>query len=308
LKKILLIKHGSLGDIISSTSVIYDIRKHYKNDKLIILTMQKYKSFFAESSFFDEILIDDRKGFFSIILIFKRILQLNCDLIIDLQNSKRTSIYALLLRLLSKIKINGTGLYSTHRYKSLSKNLPSVINGLSNQIEILGIKTTRKPFLDWLNKDLFNFKSLTNQNFVIINPGCSNKNFQKKWPAENYAKLCSYLISINILPIIIGSHLDQEVVKTIENKEKKILNLLNKSPLDVIFQLSQKAIGAISNDTGPAHLIAASGCKIHLLLSSFSNVQTVIPQGDNVSYTQQKMIESIAVEDVIKKLNKIFIL
>ena len=306
MKKILLIKHGSLGDIISSTSAIYDIRNHYRKDKLIILTMQKYKSFLEESCFFDEILIDNRKNFILTILIFKKILQLKFDLIIDLQNSKRTSTYALFLRLFSKVKINGTGLYSTHRYKSLSKNLSSVIDGLSNQIEILGIKTTRKPFLDWLNKEPFNFKSLINQNFVIINPGCSKKNFQKKWPAENYAKLCSYLISIDILPIIIGSSLDKEEVKIIESRENKILNLLNKSPLDVIFQLSQKAIGAISNDTGPAHLIAASGCKIHLLLSSFSNIQTVIPQGDNVSYTQEKMIENILVEDVIKRLNKIF--
>ena len=306
MKKILLIKHGSLGDIISSTSVIYDIRNHYRKDKLIILTMQKYKSFFEETPFIDEILIDNRKNFILTILIFKKILQLKFDLIIDLQNSKRTSIYALLLRLFSKVKINGTGLYSTHRYKSLSKNLPSVIDGLSNQIEILGIKTTRKPFLDWLNKEPFNFKNLINQNFIIINPGCSKKNFQKKWPAENYAKLCSYLISINILPIIIGSSLDKEEVKIIERREKNILNLLNKSPLDVVFQLSQKAIGAISNDTGPAHLIAASGCKIHLLLSNFSNIQTVVPQGDNVSYTKEKMIENILVEDVIIKLNKIF--
>ena len=306
MKKILLIKHGSLGDIISSTSAIYDIRNHYRKDKLIILTMQKYKSFFEESCFFDDILIDNRKNFILTILIFKKILQLKFDLIIDLQNSKRTSTYAFLLRLFSKVKINGTGLHSTHRYQSLSKNLPSVIDGLSNQIEILGIKTTRKPFLDWLNKEPFNFKSLINQNFVIINPGCSKKNIQKKWPAENYAKLCSHLISIDILPIIIGSFLDKEEVKIIESRENKILNLLNKSPLDVVFQLSQKAIGAISNDTGPAHLIAASGCKIHLLLSSFSNIQTVIPQGDNVSYTQEKMIENILVEDVIKKLNKIF--
>ena len=62
-----------------------------------------------------EVLLDNRKNFILTILIFKQILQLKFDLIIDLQNSKRTSIYALLLRLLSKVKINGTGLYSTHR-------------------------------------------------------------------------------------------------------------------------------------------------------------------------------------------------
>ena len=45
--------------------------------------------------------------------------------------------------------------------------------------------------------------------------------------------------------------------------------------------------------------------EIHLLLSNFSNVETVIPQGVNVSYTQGKMIKDIQVEDVIQKLNKI---
>ena len=92
----------------------------------------------------------------------------------------------------------------------------------------------------------------------------------------------------------------------IASKEKGILNLINKSSLDVIFQLSKKAKGAISNDTGPAHLIAATGCKIHLLLSNFSNSKTVIPQGENVTFTQNKNIDSIEVVEVIKKMNQIF--
>ena len=37
-----------------------------------------------------------------------------------------------------KIKINGTGIFSTHRYKYDKINMPSVIDGLSNQIEVLG--------------------------------------------------------------------------------------------------------------------------------------------------------------------------
>ena len=88
--------------------------------------------------------------------------------------------------------------------------------------------------------------------------------------------------------------------------EKNVLNLFNKSPLSIIFQLSQKAIGAISNDTGPAHLIAASGCPIHLILSDFSNTKTVIPQGTNVSFSRKKNIKNISVEEVIEDLNNKF--
>jgi len=88
--------------------------------------------------------------------------------------------------------------------------------------------------------------------------------------------------------------------------EKNVLNLFNKSPLSIIFQLSQKAIGAISNDTGPAHLIAGSGCPIHLILSDFSNTKTVIPQGTNVSFIRKKDIKNILVEEVIEDLNNKF--
>ena len=82
--------------------------------------------------------------------------------------------------------------------------------------------------------------------------------------------------------------------------------MLNNSPLDVIFQLSKKALGAISNDTGPGHLIAASGCMLHLILSNFSNVKTVIPQGGNVSFTQKENINDISVEEIINKIKVIF--
>ena len=84
------------------------------------------------------------------------------------------------------------------------------------------------------------------------------------------------------------------------------MDLINCSPLDIVFQLSKKAIGAISNDTGPAHLIAASGCKIILVLSNFSSVKTVIPQGKNIFYLQKNKIEDVLVDDVIQKIKEIF--
>ena len=66
----------------------------------------------------------------------------------------------------------------------------------------------------------------------------------------------------------------------------------------------KKQLELLSNDTGPAHLIAASGCKIHLVLSSFSNVHTVIPKASNVTFTQKNNINEISVEEIIKEIKK----
>ena len=93
-------------------------------------------------------------------------------------------------------------------------------------------------------------------------------------------------------------------ISYIVSKTKSALNLLNLSPLSVIFSLSKHALGAVSNDTGPAHLIAGTGCKIHLVLSTFSKINLVIPKGENVSYTQKQNINNIKPEEIILELNK----
>lgn len=304
MKNILIIKHGSLGDIISATSVLKDIRDHYINDQIIILTTDKFKNFFLESPFVNNILVDNRDGIVKSLTIVNKIIKLKVDLIIDLQNTRRTTIYEFFFRILTFSEINGSGIFATKKYKNIYSELPSVVDGLSNQIEKLGIKTRRKPFLDWLMNKSFDWNQINSKRFMIINPGCSINNYQKKWSEKKYTEICNFLFSKNILPILIGALADKESIDFIYKNAKNVVNLCDLSPLNVIYQISKKAIGALSNDTGPAHLIAASGCKIHLVLSSFSNVHTVIPKASNVTFTQKSNINEISVEEVIEELKK----
>ena len=304
MKNILIIKHGSLGDIISATSVLKDIRDHYINDQIIILTTNKFKNFFLESPFVNNVLVDNREGIIKSLIIVNKIIKLKVDLIIDLQNTRRTNFYEFLFRLFTFAEINGTGIFATKRYINRYSDLLPVIEGLSNQIEKLGIKTRRTPFLEWLMNKPFDWSKISNKRFMIINPGCSINNDQKRWSEKKYAEICDFLNSKNILPILIGSLADKESVDFINKNTKNVVNLYNQSPLNVVYQISKKAIGAISNDTGPAHLIAASGCKIHLVLSSFSNVYTVIPKASNVTFTQKNNINEISSEEIIKEIKK----
>ena len=43
MKKILIIKHGSLGDIISSTGVLKCLKNHFKDSEIHFLTTKKYR-------------------------------------------------------------------------------------------------------------------------------------------------------------------------------------------------------------------------------------------------------------------------
>ena len=65
-KNLLIIKHGALGDFILSFGPFKAIRDHHLNDRLFLLTTNKFKNFAEESNYFDEIIIDDRPNFWNI--------------------------------------------------------------------------------------------------------------------------------------------------------------------------------------------------------------------------------------------------
>jgi len=302
-KKILVIKHGSLGDIISATLVFKSLRDKFKNDKIHIITSSKYKNLLETTNLFDKIIIDNRNIILSFILVLK-IVFYKYNIIIDLQNSQRTMLYGFFFRINKSTILNGTRISASLRYNYNKINPPHVVDGLANQVKLLNLNCDKKPYLQWLEFKYIFPNEITNKKYFIINPGCSKKNIRKRWDPIYFIVICDYLLTKNIKPVLIGSFDDQEIIKSITSKTKSPLNLLHKSPLNVIFALSKKAEGALSNDTGPAHLIAGTGCKIHLVLSNFSKVSKVVPKGNNVSYTQKQSINDIKPSEVILSLNK----
>mgnify|MGYP001353086602 CR=1 FL=1 len=60
MSNILIIKHGSLGDLIQANGAIKDIKKFYKNRKVFLLTAQPYAIFMSECPYLDGVIIDKR--------------------------------------------------------------------------------------------------------------------------------------------------------------------------------------------------------------------------------------------------------
>ena len=303
--KILIIKHVSLGDIINATSVITATREKFRNSEIDILTSSPYLLFFKKMNKSFTIHEDNREGILKTLKLLFFLNKKKYDLIIDLQNSNRTKYYALFLKTFSKVKINGTHQYANFKYNYNKYDPPSVIDGLVNQVRLLQIEALSRPVLDFLKTNSIENITFLDKKFFIINPGCSNKNHYKKWSPQNYSIICDYLITKNILPVLIGTESDRESIVTIKKNVPKSIDLLNKSPLETIFLLSKNAVGALSNDTGPAHLIASTDCKLHLVLSSRSDVKTVIPQSANVTFNQSDDINNIKADDVKLFIDKI---
>ena len=92
-KKILVIKQGSLGDIIFALPAMYSIRFYFEHSKITLLTETRFANFLKKSQYFDHFLIDNRKGLWKTTNVILKVLSNKYDLIIDLQNSKRSNFY-----------------------------------------------------------------------------------------------------------------------------------------------------------------------------------------------------------------------
>ena len=96
MSNILIIKHGSLGDLIQANGAIKDIKKFYPNRKVFLLTTQPYAIFMSECPYLDGVLIDKRLprwNLFYLNNLKKTLAKFNFSKVYDLQNSSRTKFY-----------------------------------------------------------------------------------------------------------------------------------------------------------------------------------------------------------------------
>ena len=96
MSNILIIKHGSLGDIVQISGVLRDIRETHKDKKTFILTTRPYIELLSRCPYLNGVLMDKRLprwNIFYLIKLRKMLNKYNFSHVYDLQNSARTSFY-----------------------------------------------------------------------------------------------------------------------------------------------------------------------------------------------------------------------
>ena len=269
-KKILLIKHGSLGDIVFSLVPILAIQKKFNNSVIDLVTEEKFIPFFKKIKMFDQFLIDNRGGFFSTLSLISKIINGKYDLIIDLQNSKRTNLYHFFIKIFSKTRINGSRSFAHDRYAIPSQGKESPTQGLFNQLKLLDIDQI-DPNFSWLESEK-DVPSFDNKEVVLVIPGVSKSGQAKQWSPTKYQQLCSFLESKGYYVCLVGTKHDTESLQPILDKCKNIINLIDKSPPEIIYTVATKSKLVISNDTGPGHIAALS--KVNTLWLALDNSVT----------------------------------
>tara|TARA_Y100000590_G_scaffold167856_1_gene192018 strand:+ start:1771 stop:2709 length:939 start_codon:yes stop_codon:yes gene_type:complete len=258
MSNILIIKHGSLGDIVQISGVIKDIRETYKDRKIFILTTLPYVELLSKCPYLDGVLIDKRLprwNIFYLLKLKKLIEKFNFSYVYDLQNSSRTSFYRKYLFKISKWSSTETILKKNEKKKDFDQE--SVLERFKIQMENSEVitKYTLKPDFSWAK---VNVDKIVNKyfgkKFILLFPFCSPQLSHKKWPYFN-----------NLIKIIRSKHSNLEIAiapgpnEIIEAKEIHAVVIKNNDVVLNVMQLAgliDKASYVIANDTGPAHMTA----------------------------------------------------
>ena len=300
---ILIIKHGSFGDLIQINGCLRDIRNNHPDANISLLTTPPYKKLMKQCPFLDEIIIDQRKPRWNLIYLNQlksKLIKYNFQKVYDLQNSARTEFYRNNILKINNWSSSRSILNDNEKKEVFDEK--SILERFSIQLERSDVKTefTNTPQIEWMVDK--NFESGLEENtYIVIFPFCSKKHPQKRWP---YYKELIHIIneqSLQVDVVIIPG--PGEISQARDFDAKLIMD--HEEPTD-FFQLAKilkESLFVISNDTGPAHLAAHLGCKGLSIFGSHTSPEKVSIITSNFQSITRADLSTLPAKEVFDKIH-----
>ena len=316
MSNILIIKHGSLGDIAQASGAIQDIFQNYKDDQIYLLTTIPYFELFKKNPFIHEVILDKRLSRFNLIYLYsliKKLKKLNFEKVFDLQNSSRTKFYKnIIFPLHGKLDFVSSRIWSSSE-TTLPENVNKdefdknpVLNRFDHQLQSSGLKTfcTMRPDFSWACSNIDNIKKEYGlNNYIILFPFCSIHLAHKKWPYYNeLIKLIKKNHGEKIKIVIAPGSTEIEEAKNIN----AICVLDNDKVLDVsqLSSLIKDSSFVIANDTGPAHMSAHLNVNGLTLFGSHTTAHKVSIEREKFKAIQVSDLNKLTAQKVFEKIEE----
>ncbi len=268
--KILVIKHGALGDIVLAFPAFAAIRAAHGGAEIMLLTTAPFAGFLRASPWFDKVETDDRPAFWNLpgVLNLRRHLR-GFDMVYDLQTSGRSTRY---FALAGKPPWSGIA-NSPLKHANPQRKTMHTRERLAEQLAVAGIPNLPAPDLSWAGAEISGLR-LPAQKFALLVPGAAPHRPAKRWPEQKFAALAAQL---PMPAVVIGSAAEAPLAATIR-KTSPLIDLTGKTNLLQLAAVIRRAALAIGNDTGPMHLAAAFGVPSVVLFSGESDPALTAPR------------------------------
>ncbi|MDC3207910.1 lipopolysaccharide heptosyltransferase family protein [Candidatus Pelagibacter sp.] len=309
MSNILIIKHGSLGDIAQACGAIQDIFENHKNDRIYLLTTKAYLELFKKNPFIHEVILDKRLPRYNLIYLYilmRELKKYKFSKVFDLQNSSRTNFYKNVIFPKANKEIwssSITTLPEVLNKKEFDKL--SVLDRFNHQLQSSGLTTsfTLNPDFNWACSEITEIKNnFELDKFILLFPFCSPHLKIKKWPYYN-----------DLIKLISDKHGNEYKIVTApgptEINDAKEINaqtlLDNGKALDIsqLTSLIKDSSFIIANDTGPAHIAAHVGAKGLTLFGKHTTAYKVSIERENFKAIEVTDLNNLSAEKVFERLS-----
>jgi ADP-heptose:LPS heptosyltransferase len=289
--RILVIKLSALGDVVQAFGPFAAIRAHHPDAQITLLTTRAFASLLRRAPWFDTVWEDGRPSWSDLPAVARLALRLRrarFDRVYDLQTSSRSSRYRWFT---GAVPWSGV---ESHRRANSNRDAMHTLERQREQLEIAGIQHFPTPAMDWLDDPLDGFT--LPPRFCLLIPGASPSRPLKRWPAPRFGEMAQRL---GLPAVVLGGPAEAPLAAEIRRIAPDALDLTGRTSLAQIGALARRAACAIGNDTGPTHLVAATGCPTLSVFGEDSDPALSAPRGPIAGWVRHVPLAELRVDAVL---------
>jgi heptosyltransferase-1 len=323
IKKILVVKPSSLGDVVHSLPFLYSARRCFGEAEIHWVVASAFSGLLEGHPLIDRLWVIRKDLWKSlsrsaetareIRQLFRGLRKERYDLAVDLQGLLRSGLITMASRATMRVGFReareGSRLFYTHLVTG-GRDVHAVDRYLKIA-SFLGCPTSEVRFP--LEAPGPPPEGLSSGDYAVLVPGARWK--AKRWPAERFGGLASML---PLKSVIVGAGADREIAASVvEHSGGKAVSLAGETTLGELVAVIKNASFMVCNDSGPMHIAAALGVPVFavfgptspLRTGPYGGIHTVIreelpcaPCYRKGGCKEMKCLESITVERVYRAI------
>ncbi len=259
---ILIFQPAAIGDVMLATPVAKVLKHNYPGAKITFWGHSSLRNILVGfCPYIDEYIDYDRQA--GLISLLKTFWSVNCDLFVDLSNSKKGMF----------ISAFAPGNLRILAYKKQSADAPDKMHAVENFLATVDRICDEIPepifptifpevYADEMLSDILGDKK--EKLLIGVVPGVGKLRPHRAWIPDGWRYLLSALMERqDCLPVLIGGEDEIELGEKLEQDfSGKCLNLIGKLDLSQTAAVLKRCKVVISGDTGPAHMAVAVGTPV----------------------------------------------
>lgn len=290
--RVLLIRRRYLGDIVLLGSVLKNLRLHWPEAHLTVLTEQTYSAVLRLNPDVDGALVFPRRAtdWFGFLRALRRA---KFTHVLDFDNTEKSALAARLTgaphrvtyeRELAPFRLRwaytaivpiAKAFYETH---PITETCLALLAPIGVPIVSRDIRLAPEPDdISWARKFAPSFSS-GDRSRVLVHPG-SRSPF-RVWPADRFAAVCDRLQDrLGVQVLLVAGPGELSLVRSIQRQARSHLLALEEAPSVGRFAaLAAQCDLLLCHDSGPMHVAASAGARVVALYGS-QNARTWQPPG-----------------------------